>query len=105
MAGTESGADADEGGVPRIVRTEDVLGGDPRIAGRRVGVLHVYQLYVEGDETPEAIASDFELTVAEVHAALAYAFNNPEEIRTMEERNRRICEEARSNRLVPPDTE
>jgi len=73
MAATRFQSDAD-GATPQIVHTEDVLGGDPRIEGLRIGVYQIYQRYVEGDETPEPIATSYEISVAEVHAALAYAF-------------------------------
>lgn len=100
MAGTES----ESGGtMPRIVSTSDVLGGDPRIEGHRIGVYHVYERYVGGDETPEAIASSYEISVAEVHAALAYAFDNPGEMRDIEARNRELYEDVPANRVVPDD--
>lgn len=98
MAGTNSRSDSD-GTMPRIVRTEGVLGGDPRIEDHRIGVFHVYQRYVEGDETPEAIAGSYAISVAEVHAALAYAFANQTEMREIESRNRERYE--RADRLVP----
>ena len=63
--------------MPEIVKTEDVLGGDPRIEGRRIGVYHVYQRYVEEDDTSEEIVTSYEISVAEIHAALAYAFSHP----------------------------
>lgn len=102
MAGTgfTSGAD---GTMPQIVRTDDVLGGDPRIEDHRIGVYHVYQRYVEGDETPEAIATSYDISVAEVHAALAYAFSNPGEMREIEARNQARYEEDVGNRVTPDD--
>lgn len=102
MAGTgfTSGTD---GTMPQIVRTDDILGGDPRIEDHRIGVHHVYQRYVEGDETPEAIATSYDISVAEVHAALAYAFSNPEEIREIEARNQARYEEDAGNRVTPDD--
>jgi uncharacterized protein (DUF433 family) len=90
--------------MPEIVKTEDVLGGDPRIEGRRIGVYHVSQRYVEGDDTPEEIVTRYEISVAEVHAALAYAFSHPEEMRTIEARNQSVYEERAVNRLVPDET-
>ncbi len=54
MTGSGTPSDVD---VPRIVNTEGVLGGDPRIDGTRIGVFPVYQRYVVGDEDPNAIAS------------------------------------------------
>lgn len=102
MAGTEFES-GPEGSMPQIVTTEDVLGGDPRIDGHRIGVYHVYQRYVEGGETPEEIATSYDISVAEVHAALAYAFSNPEEMRAIEERKQALSEDV-SNRVVPDES-
>ena len=57
--------------MPDIVRTDDVLGGEPRIEGTRVGVLDVYELVV-GGETPVEVADQLDSSLAEVHTALAY---------------------------------
>jgi uncharacterized protein (DUF433 family) len=102
MAGTgfTSGSD---GAMPQIAKTDDVLGGDPRIEDHRIGVYQVYQRYVEGDETPEAIATSYDISVAEIHAALAYALNNPDEMREIEARNQARYEETAANRVVPDD--
>jgi uncharacterized protein (DUF433 family) len=103
MAGTgfTSGSD---GAMPQIVKTDDILGGDPRIEDHRIGVYQVYQRYVEGDTTPEAIATSYDISVAEVHAALAYAFSNLDEMREIEARNQARYEERAANRVVPDDT-
>ncbi|WP_318571251.1 DUF433 domain-containing protein [Salinigranum marinum] len=103
MAGTGSQSSSD-GTMPEIVTTDDVLGGNPRIEGHRIGVYHVYQRYVEGDDTPEDIATSYDISVAEVHAALAYAFSHPEEMRTIEAQNQSMYEENAPNRLVPDET-
>jgi uncharacterized protein (DUF433 family) len=89
--------------MPEIVKTNDVLGGDPRIEGHRIGVYHVYRRYVEGDDTPEEIATSYDISVAEVHVALAYAFSHPEEMRTIEARNQSVYENDAANRLVPDE--
>ena len=81
-----SGSDPGSGVAPRVVKTEGVLGGDPRIEGRRIGVYNIYHKYVEDSDSPEEIAVSYGISVAEVHAALAYAFNNPEEMREIEKR-------------------
>lgn len=86
--------------MPQIVTTEEVLGGDPRIENHRIGVYHVYQRYVEGSDTPEEIATSYDLSVAEVHAALAYAFSNPDEMREIEARNRALYD-LDDDRVVP----
>ncbi|MFB6151844.1 MAG: DUF433 domain-containing protein [Haloarculaceae archaeon] len=103
MAGTDFESGTGDG-MPGIVTTEDVLGGDPRIEGRRIGVYHVYRRYVEGGDTPEKIATSYDIPVAEVHAALAYAFNNLEEMRDIEARNRSLSESDAGNRVRPEDT-
>jgi len=100
MAGTDSGTTT-TGGVPQIVETEDVLGGDPRIEGTRVGVAHVYRRYVDADDSPETIAASYDCSVAAVHAALAYAFGNPRKMREIEARDRATYEQA--DRLTPED--
>lgn len=105
MAGTgsKSGTTA-EGVMPRIVKTKDVLGGDPRIEGHRIGVYHVYQRYVDGGETPEEIAAGYDISIAEVHTALAYAFSNSEELRGIENRNLELYEQNAANRVVPSES-
>lgn len=96
-SGSDSGRSSDVD-VPRIVKTEGVLGGDPRIDGTRIGVFHVYQRYVDGGESPERIADGYDVSVAEVHAALAYAFHNTDEMCTIEERDPDV-----PGRRVTPD--
>lgn len=90
--------------MPQIVTTDGVLGGDPRLEGRRIGVYHIYQRYVDGDETPEEIAASYGISIAEVHTALAYAFSNPDELRAIEKRNQKRYEKSASNRVVPDDS-
>ena len=98
--GFKSGSD---GEVPEIVSTEDVLGGDPRIEETRIGVYHVYQRYVEAEDSPEEIATSLDIPLAAVHAALAYAFSHSEEMRAIEARNRERYEERSDRRIVPDD--
>lgn len=86
-----------------IVTDEEVLGGDPRLDGTRIGVVHVYRRY-EAGETPEAIAADYDgVSVADVHHALAYAFDHPDEMRTIQERARETVEGVRDKRTVDPE--
>ncbi|WP_199234179.1 DUF433 domain-containing protein [Halorubrum sp. GN11_10-6_MGM] len=55
-----------------IVSTEDVLGGEPRIAGTRIGILDVCDL-TAGEHAPANVADQLDRTLGEVHAALAYS--------------------------------
>lgn len=94
MAGTDRGTVDGDDATPRIVREEGVLGGDPRIEGTRVGVFHVYRRRVDGGDSPEEIAAGFDVSVAAVHAALAYAFAHPGEMDAIADRNRQRREAA-----------
>ncbi len=62
-----------------ITRTRDVRGGRPRIAGTGVTVRRIVTWYKQG-LTPEQIADEVELSLAQVHAALAYYHANRDEI-------------------------
>ena len=63
-----------------IVSTVSVCGGRPRIAGTRITVRHIIA-WTQTGWTPEMIVSEYEhLTLAQVHAALAYYYANREEL-------------------------
>ena len=69
--------------MAEIVRTEGILGGAPRIEVTRVGVLHVYELVVEGNNPPADVADQLDLSLAEVYSALAHYHEHPEEMRSV----------------------
>ena len=87
-----------------IVRTDDVLGGEPRIEGTRVGVLDVYELAIESGYSIADVADQFDRSLAEVYAALAYYYERPEEMRAL--RRERSALEARlaEQALEPPES-
>lgn len=64
-----------------ITRTPGVCGGEPCIAGRRIKVRHVYVWYDLMGMSADQIASEYNLTLPQVHAALAYAYEHLDEIR------------------------
>jgi uncharacterized protein (DUF433 family) len=66
--------------MAEIVSTDDVLGGAPRIEGRRIGVHHVAKRVVDTGESPEQVAADYDLDIADVYRALVYSIRGPEEI-------------------------
>lgn len=75
----------------RIVRTEDVLHGEPRIEGRRIGVRQIRVLVEESGLPAAEVADRFDLRVADVYAALTYYHEHPDEMAAIEaERERRI---------------
>lgn len=60
--------------------TPDVAGGKPRIAGRRITVQNIVIWHERMGKTPDEIAAEYDLTPAEIHAALAYYFDHREDI-------------------------
>jgi len=89
--------------MAEIVRTEGILGGEPRIEGTRVGVLHVYELVVQGDHPPVDAADQLDLSLGEIYSALAYYHEHPEDMQDL----RRARDEAEAvlaeESLSPPD--
>jgi uncharacterized protein (DUF433 family) len=65
-----------------IVSTPGVCGGKPRIADSRIRVQDIVVWYEAWGLSPEEIVTDFpQLTLAQVHAALAYYHDHQDEIR------------------------
>jgi len=63
-----------------ITRSPDIKGGSPRVAGTGVTVKRIAGWHSLG-MTPKEIASEYgHLTLAQVHAALAYYYANRAEI-------------------------
>jgi len=68
-------------GEPRIVSTPGTCGGKPCIAGHRITVKHIVLDHQRGGMSPDEIASAYpSITLSDVYAALAYYFDNREEI-------------------------
>jgi uncharacterized protein (DUF433 family) len=64
-----------------IVRTSGVCGGKPRIAGHRIKVVHVARWHERMGQSPAQIVADHPgITLADVHAALAYYHDHRAEI-------------------------
>ena len=68
--------------------TPGVCGGKPRIAGHRITVQNVAIWHERMGQRADEIAAEYDLTLADVHAALAYYFDHQAEIdRSIEEGN------------------
>ncbi len=64
-----------------IVKTPGTCGGQPRIAGTRIKVKHVYTWVEQMQMTPAQVVAEYPpLTMAQVHAALAYYWSHQSEI-------------------------
>jgi uncharacterized protein (DUF433 family) len=65
----------------RIVKTPDLCGGRACIAGHRIRVADIVAWHERRGYSPDEIVAFFPgLTLGDVHAALAYYFDNREEI-------------------------
>ena len=63
-----------------VTQTPGVRGGKPRITGRRITVSDVAFWYLKQDRTIDEIVQDYDLTHAQVHAALAFYYDHRAEI-------------------------
>ncbi len=88
-----------------IVSTEGVLGGKPRLAGRRISVLQVAEMVLDDGLAPEAVADQLGCTLAEVHAALSYSYEHPEEMEALREQRTAHDEGLRDRALAPDQLE
>ncbi len=65
---------------PHIESTPGIAGGRPRIAGRRITVADVVVWHERLRMTADEISDAYDLSLAEVHSALAYYFDHRDAI-------------------------
>lgn len=87
-----------------IVQTDDVLGGEPRIEGTRIGVLDVYELVVEGGYSPADVADQLDRSLGEIYTALAYYHEHPEQMRSLRQTQADTEQTLAAETLQPPET-
>lgn len=87
-----------------IVKTPDVMGGEPRLDGRRISVRQIVELVIDGGNAPADVADQLDISLSEVHLALAYHYANPEEMAAIREAHSERMQEAREQALDPPET-
>ena len=90
--------------MAEIVSTEGTLGGEPRLDGRRISVLQIVDM-VRDDGSPEYVADQLDVSLAEVHTALAYYYDHPEEMREIRCRHEQQEERLESRSVSPPAAE
>ncbi len=78
-------------GINYIVRTPGILSGSPHIAGHRIGVHHIANLYARLGVSVDEIAQAYDLAPAQIHAALAYYYGHKEEINQIIDENERLA--------------
>lgn len=66
--------------IKHIVQDAARLGGKPHIAGTRMSVQQISILHKSPEWSIESIAEEFSLTYAQIHAVLAYYYDNQDAI-------------------------
>ena len=72
--------------------TPGVRGGKPRIVGRRITVSDIAIMHLKMGYSVNKIASDYNLTLGDIHAALAYYYDHREEIEQEIQADREFAE-------------
>ncbi len=85
----------DETGL--ICSTRDVLGGQPRIKGTRIGLLNIHQWHFEEGMDAEQISESYDVETEGVEAAIQYIEDNSEEIEQIK-KEQEISEKASRER-------
>ena len=87
--------------MSQIVSTEGVMGGQPRVEGRRISVLQIVEWVHEEGMDPETVATEFDLDMADIYRALAYYYENIDEMDGWRDRRERQLRESRDDQPRP----
>ena len=79
--------------------TPGIAGGKPRIAGRRITVQNIVIWHERMGMSADEISSEYDLTLADVYAALAYYFDHVEEINKSIREGEAFVEEMRKKNV------
>ena len=66
--------------INHIVKTPGNLGGKPHIAGRRIAVHDIVIAHLQLGAPISEVAANYDLSLGEVYAALAYYYDHKDEI-------------------------
>ena len=73
---------------PHVVKSADTLGGEPRVVDSRIPVRQLYNLFEAGWTIAEIMEDFPPLTPAQIHDAISYAHDHPDEMAFHEERHK-----------------
>lgn len=82
--------------IQHIESKPDVLNGKPKIVGRRISVQNVVVWHEKMGKSVDEIATEFDLSLAEIHAALSYYFDHREKIDAGIKKDQAIIKELKS---------
>lgn len=75
-----------------IVATSGIRSGKPCLDGTRITVADVVMMHLRIGQSLEEIAGDYDLSLAAVHAAMAYYYDHREEIEASMTESQRLAE-------------
>ncbi|WP_436902344.1 DUF433 domain-containing protein [Halovenus halobia] len=87
-----------------VTRDQDVLGGEPRIDGTRIGVRHVAGRVIDSGQSPAHVADQLDVSLVDVYESLSYYYANIDEMRELEAENETAFERVRESSLKPKET-
>lgn len=90
--------------ISHIVSTPNLLNGRPRIDGHRISVSDVVNLHVRLNAPIAEIAEDYSLSLAQIHAALAYYYDHRTEIDADLDEEYRLAEQQRDDSSLRRET-
>lgn len=87
-----------------IVHSDDVMGGEPRLAGHRISVRQIAELVIDGGVSPPDVADQLDIEQADVHRALTYYYEHPDEMAAVRKQQREAMRRLADESLEPPET-
>ncbi len=80
---------------------QDIRFGKPCITGTRIAVIDIAIRYREMGETLEDIANDYNLSLGEVYSAMAYYYDNQQEIEKRRREGEAFAQNLQQNHPSP----
>ena len=87
-----------------LTRDDDVLGGEPRIDGTRIGVRHIAARVIDSGQSPAHVADQPDVALADVYEALSDYYAHIDEMRNLEAENEAAFERVQDSSLKPKET-
>ncbi len=87
-----------------ITRDDEVLGGEPRIDGTRIGVRHVATTVIDSGRSPAHVADQLDISIADVYETLSYYYAHIDEMRELDAANEAAFELVRESSVKPKET-
>ncbi len=81
----------------RIETTPNICGGHPRIAGTRIRVVDIVAWHNGAEKTAEEIASEYDLELADVYAAMAFYYAHIEQMKVLIKKDHDFVEQLKNS--------